>query len=270
MLTSSDSVSVDLIVVPQGAEYRAIQKGLQNLRATPTVVQIPLGNRMADHHLNDLQGTGTLEDIEGKTVVLLGLGGSLSPRYQTGDVVIISTLSHITHPLETPNNLATSTTIGEEHIYASDKATTHLPLAKALHQRLSQTWPQRPAPNIGIESGITSDRVITTPQEKHDLGQAYHASVVDMEGMAVLRFFQAAGAHITIVRVISDGSNTNIPDLNSAIGPEGDLRPGAMAWQFLTHPVAATHLIRGSLKGLSHLRRVAQCCATPTLSSTTP
>jgi nucleoside phosphorylase len=103
---------------------------------------------------------------------------------------------------------------------------------------------------------LTSDRVIWSAAEKRYLSEQYGADVVDMEGFAVLEFLSQAGVAIAMLRVISDDCQHDIPDLNSSVSPDGALQPLSLATQMLRQPIAATRLIRGSLKGLKVLQEI--------------
>jgi len=111
--------------------------------------------------------------------------------------------------------------------------------------------------------GLTCDRILSQASEKAELYQKTGLAVVDMEGYAVLNALNAAQIPVAIVRVISDTSRQNLPNLENAIASDGSLKPGVMAWQFAQDPVAAFHLVRSSLKGLGKLRSLTQTLFQP-------
>jgi hypothetical protein len=89
-----------------------------------------------------------------------------------------------------------------------------------------------------------------------------------MEGYSVLEFCQSHQLRGAILRVVGDRSDHDIPDISDAIGPDGTLRPLALTCRFLQHPIAATHLIRGSLAGLTILRQTASQITTALMTPT--
>jgi hypothetical protein len=210
-------MTIDSIFVPQGAEHQAVCRGLARSMAKPEVMAIPMGVKPVSRYLQQ-------QNFQGKRVLLLGLGGSLSPQHQVGDVVVYESCLYIASnsPLVTKN---------------CDPQLTHW-----LRQKLTAK----------MVKGLTSDRLIYSPREKRELGLRYDVTVVDMESYAILNHFAAAA----IVRVISDNCHDHLPDLNWAITAEGKLDGMKMAIAFLGQPLAASKLIRGSLTGLKILEEL--------------
>ena len=77
-----------------------------------------------------------------------------------------------------------------------------------------------------------------------------------MEGAKVLEALEQKPAAVAILRVISDDCRHNLPDITSAISPEGSLQMFPLTISFLRRPVAAVRLIQGSLRGLQVLQGV--------------
>ncbi len=71
---------------------------------------------------------------------------------------------------------------------------------------------------------------------------------------------------MAILRVVSDDSLHDIPDVTSAINSDGSLQPLPLALALIRQPLSATWLIRGSLKGLKILERVAYCLASKSVN----
>jgi len=59
-----------------------------------------------------------------------------------------------------------------------------------------------------------------------------------------------------MLRVVSDDVLNNIPDLNQAIDPQGNLKTLPMAIALIKQPLAAVKLIKGSLTGLKALSKI--------------
>lgn len=76
--------SIQTILVPQGAEYQTVCRGLSQINSPkPLILPIPIGCKSLTQHLEKLPLPKLHENI-----VLMGLCGSLSPQYEVGDVVI--------------------------------------------------------------------------------------------------------------------------------------------------------------------------------------
>ncbi len=222
------TLPIDIILVPQGAEYQAVCRGIKKLKPPhPHVIAIPLGinavtdyfNQKHDHFLPTSQ------------VVLMGLGGSLSPHYKVGDVLIYNTCV-----LQSNNNQPPFS------VLKSSQA-----LINFLDAKLKS--------KVSLVNGLTTNQVISNSLEKKKLAQIYQTDVVDMESYGVLSAFQNTSVDIAIIRIISDDCNHNIPDISQAITDNGKLKPLTLAWQFSKQPLAAFRLIKGSLIGLKMLEK---------------
>ncbi|MEM9219465.1 MAG: hypothetical protein AAGD25_34670 [Cyanobacteria bacterium P01_F01_bin.150] len=271
-------MSVDLILVPQGAEYAAVTNGLRtSIINPPQVVAIPVGIH-ALHYLEHsplIRELGQISPWQNKNILVMGLGGSLRAQANIGDIVIPKSLDFAicgTSPKadsrdqgEDDSNLKpikdrTSMKQSLSHCWLEPSFT------RALQETLINGLAEAPAPpKIIVSHGVTSNRIIITAQEKQRLGHIYDADVVDMEGVHICDFFHQKGARVGIVRAISDGCATDIPDLNVALDEAGNLNFKAMIWQFLRRPKAAANLIQGSLKGLKCLELISGFCASLTL-----
>ena len=206
---------IHTVLVPAGAEYKAVKQGLSRVQNAPLLVAIPAGPQGLEAFLRD----GQVAKLNRKGWLLMGLGGSLASGYGIGEPVALQKIwNHLT---------------GE--ILECDAEITE--------------WLVR---RLEIETGIgvTCDRIITTVQQKQQLGQTYRADVVDMEGAILLKSLSVTGG---IVRVISDDCEGDLPDIGEAIAPNGSLKPVQMALGFAKKPKAALRLIRGSLKALKEL-----------------
>jgi purine-nucleoside phosphorylase len=213
------SLSIDVIFVPQGAEYKAVCRGLASSNSPPKVIAIPMGITPVTNYLKNYAFTD-------KRILLMGLAGSLSPQHQIGDVVIYQSCVYIANNSQL--------------------------LIKNCDVKLTQLLQQNL--NAKLVKGLTSDRLISDAKEKPKLAKIYDVNVVDMEGIAILNKFNS----VAILRVISDNYNDNLPNLNSAINEEGKLDELKMAIAFLKQPFAAIKLIKSSLKALKNLTKIAK------------
>lgn len=222
-------ISIDAILVPQGAEYQAICRGLSRIAVpTPPVVPIPISPEPLTRHLKKLQQAGHFSNHQQLRVLLMGLCGSLTPRYSIGDIVLYRACVY--RPKAAPGAL-----------HPCDPTLTTL-LQENLQQRAS------------LVTALTSDRLVWLADEKRHLGESYGADVVDMEGFAALEVLSQAGVAVAMLRVISDDCQHDLPDLTAALSPDGSLQRLPLAIGLLRQPMAATRLIRGALRGLQVLQ----------------
>jgi nucleoside phosphorylase len=219
---------IDTILVPQGAEYQAVCRALTGQKANyPNVLPIPVGISPVTRYLEKWRQSPDFLNKPPSTVLVMGLCGSLSPEYRVGEVVLYQGC----YSLSLEN-------------YACDTELT---------QRLQDYL----GGDVSLVKGLTSDRPIWSSQEKKHLGQMYQTDVVDMEGIAVLRAMQKDGIPVAMVRVVSDGCQQDLPDVSAAISDDGSLKPVPLAMAMLRHPCASVGLIKGSLKGLKVLGKIA-------------
>jgi nucleoside phosphorylase len=216
---------IDTILVPQGAEYQAVCRGLsQTTAAIPRVLAIPVGMQSVTEYLQQWQKQ---QQSSPSGVLVMGLCGSLRQDYAVGDMVLY-----------------------QHCIYHKQVQECDRTLVSQLSSRLDQ--------HVSLVKGLTSDRLIWSTKDKRYLAEAYNSDVVDMESFAVVKFFQHIGVPVAVLRVVSDDCQHNIPNLTTAISPDGSLQAIPLAWGLIRQPIAATRLIRGSLQGLKVLQKVSK------------
>ncbi|MEM9089394.1 MAG: hypothetical protein AAGC93_11700 [Cyanobacteria bacterium P01_F01_bin.53] len=223
---------IRIVLVPAGAEYSAVKRGLRRVQNRPRVVAIPAGPSGLRDFLKTWQEQSPTEDGgEDAGILLMGLGGSLCAHYGVGDSVVVSQVWN-----------------GFE-----DSQETFLQCDPKLSKFL--------ATQLEVEKGIgvTCDRVITQVEEKKKLCDRYNAQVVDMESFTLLQALRnyQSRHRVAILRIISDSCHHNLPDISKAIGPDGSLNIMVILLNFSKQPVAALRLIQGSLKGLKALETLA-------------
>ncbi|MGB3509153.1 MAG: phosphorylase [Microcoleaceae cyanobacterium] len=221
---------LDLILVPQGPEFQAVKRGIgPKLSMSPKLLSLPVGPKSVTQYLEQWQQKQDFSTHKPSTLLVMGLCGSLSSKYQPGDVVIYSECVSFngSELLEQKCNDVLTTT-----------------LQNCLQSKAS------------LVRGLTSDRLIYKAQEKQRFQKDIGAEVVDMEGFAVLNFFAGKATSVAMVRVVSDDFYHDIPNLTSALTPSGNLQPLPLAIAMFREPVAAFKLIRGALKGLKVLEQV--------------
>lgn len=222
---------IDIIIVPQGAEYKAIKQGLDRVKNSQAlIVPIPIG-------VNKIAETLTKQQfwqIQPKTVLMMGLCGSLSSQYNVGDAVLYQNCYSCTNS----GNL-----LGDQQ------------LNQLIYQNLKAN---KVSNNLSLVSALTSDRLITNINKKKQLARQYKASVVDMESFAYLKLLQEKKIAVSILRVVSDDLKSNLPNLESTISKEGKIQPLAMTRKMLKQPLASWKLIQSSLQGLKILEKITR------------
>ncbi|XGW00111.1 MAG: phosphorylase [Leptolyngbya sp. BL-A-14] len=217
---------IDFILVPQGAEYQAVCRGLGRATA-PSVIPIPVSPVPLKRYLKTWQQS---QSLTGKKLLIMGLCGGLVPHYTIGEGVLYRECVNRTEP------------------------SASLPCDTTLLAWLQQTLSEQTA----VVRALTSDRLVSSAQEKQQLARQYRAEVVDMEGFAALEALGQADASIAMVRVVSDDAEYDLPTLSNAIDADGNLRSLPLAWGMIRQPIAAIRLIRGSLRGLKTLEAIAK------------
>lgn len=228
-----------LILVPQGPEYQAIAKGLGQSQGSANgrwlLQGIPAGEKALSRFLSQLPSQWT-ETIKPAAVLVMGVTGSLTCRYGVGQPVLVTDCQ-----FWPPNTLSPT--------YAGD-----LRLSETLAVRLAADG-RKPIPFV---KGITVSEVIAQATEKQALAQQSGAEVVDMENAIILHFAQQHHLPVAILRVVSDGGDRDLPDLQDIYDQNGNLKGALLAWRFLQRPRAAFHLIRGSLTACGVLQQLAR------------
>ncbi|MEA5508828.1 purine phosphorylase [Crocosphaera sp. UHCC 0190] len=222
---------IKTLLVPQGMEYQAVCRGIKQTSANLEIIAIPVGIQPVTEFLTRWQQTTEFLNKLPMGLMVMGLGGSLSPKYRVGDVVLYRDCGDIQAK--------------QEQWYQCDAV-----LSELVFQGLGN--------QVFWGRGITSDRVICSAAEKRLLGQKYQGDVVDMEGMAVLKWCQGLGISLVMLRVISDNCQQNLPNLTAAFGENGGLQPLILAGQMLKNPSNSIHLISSSLRSLRVLEKVAK------------
>lgn len=218
-----------LVLVPQGAEYQAVQRGLAQARQKNLDLKaLPMGIGAVQAWLENFSLLASLPD----SVLVFGVCGALVPTYGVGQGVVYGKCGN---------------SQGQWH--------TCQPISEVLdchkNPKISpqfQNWPTVVA--------LSSDRPLCTVSEKATWAAKTGAAVVDMEGFPLVDFFRRQGIPVAIVRVVSDASDRPIPDLTAAIAADGSLQPLPLLQSFLRQPLPAWHLISGSLRALAVLEKI--------------
>lgn len=213
---------IQTILVPQGAEYNAVCRGLKQVKVPPVVIPIPIG-AAAGRFLSE-QSSINLQS----PLLIMGLCGSLQPAYQVGDLVLYQSI------------------IG----YAN--SAKHQNCNPSLINFLIAQLPLK----LSLVTAWTSDRFVASAAAKQQLRQTHHADVVDMEGTVILDALPTAT--IATLRVVSDDYHHNLPDLSTAISSTGELLPMPLIATALQQPLGMVRLVRGAQIGLRKLEQTVK------------
>jgi hypothetical protein len=220
-----------IILVPQGSEYQAVSKGLQQLpNSKIEIFSIPIGDKPVRQYLKTSELYTKLSQQPNSKVLVMGLCGSLNPSYGVGDVVVY-----------------------KECIYGNQIQKCDEKLTSQISSKLNLN----PVRGLICDTYGGKQRMINSATEKRQLHITSSADVVDMEGFAILTTLQPLGIAVGMLRVVSDDCQHDIPDLNSAIDAAGSLQSLPLAWAMLRQPLASVRLIRGSLRSLKILEKIS-------------
>ena len=217
----NSTVPIDTIVVPQGAEYQAVYRGLP--KSCLDKIQI-ITISMGTENVPQVLASYARQLSQAQKVLIIGLCGSLSHLYNVGDAILVKSCQDL----------------------ADNQIDLDLELTSKIQDIIS----------VDIVAGLTSDRIITQAREKQQLALQHSLSIVEMEGYGYVKDLQQQGLAVAMIRVVSDGLQGDIPDLSNAIDHQGKIKTMAMAISFIKQPLAALRLIRGSLTGLKVLEKV--------------
>ncbi len=210
--------SIDAILVPQGAEFAVVARAG---KTGAPVFAVPAGSALASY-------VTKLPIATWKSVLLLGLCGSLDDRYRIGDVVMYR---------------ATISPTGRQ-----------MECDRALIDDLTRIL--TPAPDRVL--ALTSSEVVFRAADKQNYRSRLNAQVVDMEGQVAQAILAEQGIAMATIRVVSDDSHHDLPDLSTAFNAQGQIQAWQLARSLLSSPVAGVRLVRGSLQALAVLDRVVR------------
>jgi hypothetical protein len=219
---------VDIVLVPAGFEQLIVRASIGlTLLPSPVVLSIPMGPVASANYLRKMIESGTFFK-PASNILLIGLAGGLLPDLRVGDKVLIEACASY-HQLD-------------------QLSARWLSCDHSLFKFLIKNLP-------AVKSGrlITTDSVVCESKDKLNLWRQSGADVVDMEGFIALKLLSESGHHVSILRVISDDSNCDLPDIESVISASGSLSVLSLVLSFLRRPRVSIRFIVASLTGLRSL-----------------
>jgi adenosylhomocysteine nucleosidase len=120
-------------------------------------------------------------------------------------------------------------------------------------------WPKLPYRYGQI---FTSDKIVSTPEEKKELFQRTGALAVDMEGEVVRQAASAAGVPMLTVRGISDTAQETVPpEVLNWVDAYGRVNRGAVAMGLMKNPLLVPVAMRLGKQSKIAMERVAEVVA---------
>jgi len=101
-----------------------------------------------------------------------------------------------------------------------------------------------PLKTFSLAIGISVSRVIVNASEKHRLRHAHNADAVDMESFEILRACGERELKGSVLRVISDEAQEDLPDFNLAIKDDGSIDRRELPRVLLARPILAMKFAR--------------------------
>lgn len=210
------------MLIPQGAEFQAVKRGLARRRQV-AVVPIPAGLLPVQNWLVKYRDDAVIRSAD--RVIVMGLCGGLHPDLAIGDAVIYASCQNFA-----------------QHFW------------KCETKRQCNT---DIVSNAKLVKAISSNKVVATVTEKKFIREKYGCDVVDMEGAAILAFFEPLAIPVMMLRVVSDDGAGDIPDLSAAIDQNGKLQGRQLAIGLIKEPRKGLRLVRGAIVGLRALAKLA-------------
>ena len=175
-----------------------------------------------------------LERYPVTTLVSLGFAGALAEELGVGDVVICSTVHCATRQIEGAT---------KQESYLSDDRL--LRLATEALESATVTF--------CIGSAVTMPGLISSPAQRQELAQAFHAHIVDMESYWIARIASYRQIPFVAVRAISDTRRDSLPPFDQMLTANGRWKWKKILSHFSHHPQHLTALF-----GLSRNARRAR------------
>ena len=101
-----------------------------------------------------------------------------------------------------------------------------------------------PARNFPAGIGMTASKVIVSAAEKKRLRDRYQADAVDMESFEILKACAERELKVSVLRVISDEAQEDLPDFNLAIKDDGTIDSRELPRVLLARPLLAIKFAR--------------------------
>jgi len=165
-------------------------------------------------------------------ILSIGFAGGLDPALQVGDLLIADTVTKVANPFNT----------------SADGAPSHSIPTALVNQAMVIACPE----GVTAYQGglLTVDDVVTQPQDKKRLGEAYHALGVDMETYDLLVEAERRDLPFLSMRAVTDTVEQELMNCSHLVDDDGNVSTLKAGWHVLKHP--------GDLSGMIALGRHAK------------
>jgi hypothetical protein len=211
---------IETIFVPRGPEERAVRRGLARASASIRVVPTGVGSLAASRAVED-----ALAEALFGSALCTGLCGLLSAAFVVGDALVYQELQR--------------------------EGVRPLKLERALGDSIAACLP---GAQTGIR-GLASDEILTSASRKRAAAARFGADAVDMESFVLTERLQRAGVAVAVVRVASDASADELPELDRALDGSGGIDGFALALAIARRPLRGARLVRNGIRSLAALER---------------
>lgn len=186
-----------------------------------------------------------LENNQPDVLLVAGLAGGLDPQLKSGDAVIYDFCHDARNRFNSSDSKEKPSGRDQNaSIRCDDEISESLfEISEASGQRCFRG------------SGVTVDRIITEAKDKIWLGLRYQAWAVDMESYDELGVCTKFGLPVTVLRVISDGAGSDLPDFNFAARADGRMDIWRTAAVMAARPMASFGFLRSIKFVMKSLRR---------------
>src|SRR5215471_1769723 len=203
-----------------------------------------------DHFAVIITGMGT-RNAEAKAVAALGLAapGADGGPPLTGKpdaVLVIGLCGGLTEGLPEQRIVAYT-----ECLSTAPNKAPPLECSRSLTDNIVKRLQQQGI-TVDRVTGITSPRIATTKADRLALAKS-GAGAVDMESYPILSAAEHAGVPPVVLRVVSDSLDTEMPDFNRALNPQGALDGRKALWIALGSPLETFRLLAANKRAMERL-----------------
>jgi adenosylhomocysteine nucleosidase len=212
-MTAATGREIDAISRCLGKQHRIADDGYTAWHSTcknkeVLTVQTGIGRVMVERALNPI-----LAAHQANTLISIGFGGALTAKLGVGDLVVCTSV--VPHDGADGGPLAP---------YVADERLVKCAAGAVANLKCL------------LGKGVTVARLASNAVEKRALRDKVGAEVCEMEDYWVARAASARKIPFLAVRVVYDELNTMLPDYESMVDRNGNVRLGATTSHILTHP----------------------------------
>lgn len=172
-------------------------------------------------------------------LIVAGLAGALDPKLKAGDAIVFNLCYNV-------RTNAAGTISREKQLSREENAS--IACDHNLSQFITETL-RASGLSCFRGAGVTVDHIVTRARDKISLGSRFNAVAVDMETYDILAVCGDFGLTAAALRVVLDEAESELPDFNRALKPDGQMSKWRTASAMMISPFV-------SMRFLLSLRRV--------------